>query len=262
MIESIAGPELVALIALSGLMIGSFLNVVIHRLPIMIERDDTADGGARYDLAWPPSACPDCGRRLPPWENVPVLSFLWLRGRCRGCGARISWRYPLVEIASAILPAFLALAAPDPVRACGLAVFGWFSVAIAVIDIDRRLIPDLLSLGLMWAGLCLAAAGWGAVTADSAILGAAIGYVGLRGVEWAAERWYGRPALGAGDVKLLAAIGAWVGPAGLAPALVIASGTGAAVGLALIAVKRLDRDHPIPFGPFLCLGGLATLVFG
>lgn len=244
-----------------GLLVGSFLNVVIHRLPVMIDRADAGMEAERYDLVLPPSSCPCCGRRLRVRDNVPVLSFVLLRGRCAGCGARISWRYPLVEALGAMLPLLLVPHAAGPVQAAAIAVFAWFAIGIVFIDAESQLIPDALSLPLLWLGLLLGAAGV-FVGAQAAILGAAAGYSGLWGLGWVARRALGRPALGLGDVKLFAALGAWLGWKALPATLVLACLTGTLMMLALGVAGRRDHAAPVAFGPFLIVAGLATLVFG
>ncbi|MBP2295459.1 prepilin peptidase [Azospirillum rugosum] len=256
------GIESWAALALAGVMIGSFLNVVIHRLPIMIERAGNGAEG-RYDLAWPPSACPGCGRPVRALENVPVVSFLLLRGRCAGCGRRIGWRYPAVEILGGLLPvAFGLLLPPGPVAALSGALFVWLLLAITVTDLESGLIPDALSLTLLWSGLLVSACGGPFVGPADSVRGAAAGYLALRVVEALAERAYGRPALGRGDAKLLGALGAWVGWQGLGATLFLGSSIGALTGIALIAARRLDRRAAIPFGPFLAAGGVIALLFG
>ena len=246
-----------------GLVVGSFLNVVIHRLPIMIERALGEGGEAaeqdRYDLAWPPSACPCCGHRIRPWENLPLVSFVLLRGRCAECATPISWRYPVVEILAAVLPVLMGTMFADPLQVAAAAVFVWFAIAITAVDVETHLIPDALSLPLLWIGLVLAA--WQApfVSAADAVLGAATGYAILGGVRWGGERIFGRPALGGGDTKLFAALGAWLGWQGLLSILIVASCTGSVVGGMMILVGWAKREQPVPFGPYLCLGGLASL---
>ncbi|KAA0571156.1 prepilin peptidase [Azospirillum sp. Sh1] len=242
-----------------GLMVGSFLNVVIHRLPIMIDR---ADGSAeRYDLVLPPSGCPACGRRLRIRDNVPLLSFALLRGRCAGCGTRISWRYPLVEALGAALPLAVAPAFGDPMQAAAAAVFSWFAIAILFIDAETQLIPDALSLPLLWIGLLLGAGGV-FVGAPAAILGAAAGYGALRLLGWVAQTALGRPALGAGDVKLFAALGAWLGWQPLPATLFLACLTGTLAAAILALFGRRSGQAPIAFGPFLIAAGLLMLAFG
>lgn len=244
-----------------GLLVGSFLNVVIHRLPIMIDRADTDVKAERYDLVLPRSSCPHCGRRLRIRDNVPILSFLFLRGRCAGCGTRISWRYPLVEALGAMLPLLLIPHAATPHQAIAIAVFAWFAIAIVFVDIETQLIPDALSLPLLWLGLLLGAADI-FVAAQAVILGAAAGYSGLWCLGWIARKALGRPALGQGDVKLFAALGAWLGWKALPTTLFLACLAGTAVVLAWSAIRSRDREAPVAFGPFLIAAGLVTLVYG
>lgn len=255
--------SLMAWIALgvAGVMVGSFLNVVIHRLPRMIDREESgADGGGRYDLAWPPSGCPSCGRRLRAWELVPVLSFAMLRGRCAGCSAPVSWRYPVVELLGGALPVIVGQAFADPVQIGAAALFAWFAIAVVFTDFESLLVPDALSLPLLWAGLLYAASGHAPVDARTAIVGAAAGYLCLRAVGEGAERMLRRPALGGGDVKLFAALGAWLGWAPLGDVLFMAAAVGTLVALPSAAAGRLAPGGAVPFGPFLSVAGLLVLV--
>jgi leader peptidase (prepilin peptidase)/N-methyltransferase len=264
----------IALAILVGLTIGSFLNVVVHRLPIMLERawraeasdvsgEPPADDGlpARYNLCVPRSACPHCGHVLRAWENIPVLSYLWLRGRCSACHAHVSMRYPLLEIAGAILavgawvrfgPSFAALAA-----------FGLCAtlLAMSAIDIDTHLLPDSMTLPLLWAGLIVNFDGLFAHLHD-AVAGAIAGYLVLWAVHWLFRLVRGIDGMGYGDFKLLAALGAWLGWAALPQIMLIAAVTGALFGLAATWRGRMRFAEPLPFGPFLAAGGAITLFAG
>ena len=258
--------------AILGLVAGSFLNMVAHRLPIMLDRHwregcrehlDGETGGAppasRFNLAVPGSHCPHCRRPLGALENIPLLGYLWLRGRCRGCGTRIPPRYPLLEIACAS-SAVAAVAVLGPnLPAAVVAVVGWTLLALAVIDLEHLLLPDVLTLPLLWAGLVWAAASPHGPAPESAIIGAAAGYLAL----WAVGqlfRWRtGRDGMGYGDYKLTAALGAWIGWTAL-PALVLM----AAVAGLVAAMAPLLAGHPpsrkIPFGPFLAGAGWLLLL--
>ena len=285
-----------ALLALLGLVVGSFLNVVIHRLPRMMLRQwwaDTAaqlgdeDGHrqlfgasrpamldeaarhlaaadaalARLDLARPRSHCPACGHTLAWHENIPLWSWLRLHGRCRACGARISPRYPLVEALTAGLFAALAWRqGPQwPVlAACAVAAT---LVALAAIDWDTLLLPDSLTLPLLWAGLGAATLGWG-VPLQAAVVGAIAGYGVLWGVATVFERLTGKTGMGAGDFKLLAALGAWLGWQALLPVLLLASVSGAVVGLLMQRRGTLREGRYVPFGPFLAGAGIVVMVAG
>jgi len=257
--------------AVLGLVVGSFLNVVIHRLPKMMEREwrrqcaelegrIAADDG-RYDLWWPPSSCPHCGHRLGILENIPLLSFLWLRGRCRACKAPIGLRYPLVEGLTALLSAFTAWHFGFGWQGGLALVLVWGLIALTFIDLDTQLLPDDLTLPLLWLGL-LANVGGLFTDPSSSVIGAAAGYFSLWSVYWLFKLVTGREGMGYGDFKLLAALGAWLGWQKLPAILLLSSVVGAAVGITLIVVARRGRHTPIPFGPYLAGGGLAALYWG
>ncbi|MGH8318081.1 MAG: prepilin peptidase [Steroidobacteraceae bacterium] len=270
-----------------GLIVGSFLNVVIHRVPIMMERQwreqcaELAQSGHdatlpaafdtnkdRYNLIVPRSACPACKAPITALQNIPVLSYLFLRGRCARCGVHISLRYPLVEALTGILSAAVAwkLGFAWP-TAAGL-VLSWFLVALAFIDIDHKLLPDSLTLPLLWLGLFLslfAPAPDGApfpVDMRSSIIGAIAGYVCLWSVYHLFRLLTAKEGMGYGDFKLLAAIGAWLGWQMLLPTVLIAAAVGAVVGIALLAARGQSRATPIAFGPFLAAAGWLMLLFG
>jgi leader peptidase (prepilin peptidase)/N-methyltransferase len=257
-----------------GLVIGSFLSVVAHRLPIMLERawrqevseaieQPLEDDGlpARYNLWLPRSACPHCGHVLRAWENIPVLSYLLLRGRCSACKTPVSARYPLLEIASAACAAG-ALAVFGP-SAMALAAFGLCAalLAMSAIDIDTHLLPDSLTLPLLWAGLIVNFNGMFA-SLHAAVAGAIAGYLVLWVVHWLFKLVRGVEGMGYGDFKLLAALGAWLGWAALPQIVLIAAVAGAVVGLAATWRGRMRFEEPLPFGPFLAAGGAITLFLG
>jgi leader peptidase (prepilin peptidase)/N-methyltransferase len=252
-------------LGLVGAVIGSFLNVVIHRLPVMIARDPppsgSPDDGERYDLALPPSACPGCGHRLRPWENVPLLSYALLRGRCSACAAPIGWRYPVVEALAAAAGPLLTLHFGMTEQGLAATVFVWFAIAITAIDLRHLLIPDLLSLPLLWLGLLISTRNIFVASAP-AIIGAAAGYLAFFVISRVGARVSGRAVMGGGDAKLFAAIGAWIGWSHLPEAAVIASLLGSVVGIALVLTGKQDRSQPVPFGPFLLAGGVAALLGG
>ncbi|NKJ48776.1 prepilin peptidase [Burkholderia sp. SG-MS1] len=268
-----AGLQMALAIAF-GLVIGSFLNVVVHRLPIMLERawhaeiSDASDQPppedglpARYNLWVPRSACPHCGHVLRAWENLPVLSYVLLRGRCSACDAHVSLRYPLLEIASAAFAAgALALFGPT---ITALAAFGLCAalLAMSAIDIDTHLLPDSMTLPLLWTGLIVNFNGMFASLHD-AVLGAIFGYLVLWAVHWLFRLVRGVEGMGYGDFKLLAALGAWLGWAALPQIVLIAAVTGAVVGLAATWRGRMRFEEPLPFGPFLAAGGALTLFLG
>lgn len=257
-----------------GLVIGSFLNVVVHRLPIMLERvwreefsDATgaspADDGlpARYNLWVPRSACPHCAHVLRAWENIPVLSYLLLRGRCSACKTRLSARYPLLELASAAC-AVGALDVFGP-NLAALAAFGLCAalLAMSAIDIDTHLLPDTITLPLLWAGLIVNYGGL-FVSLHTAVAGAIAGYLVLWSIHWLFRLVRGIDGMGYGDFKLLAALGAWLGWAALPQIVLIAAVSGAVVGLAATWRGRMRFSEPLPFGPFLAAGGAVTLFLG
>lgn len=258
-------------LALLGLCIGSFLNVVIHRLPQMLERGWKADCAEMLDvkvelpepitLSKPRSRCPSCGHQIAWYENIPVASWLWLKGRCAGCGTRISARYPLVEIATAGLFAAAGWKfgpVPTVLLWCGvLAVL----VALTGIDWDTTLLPDNLTLPLLWAGLVAAGAGW-TIPLTAALWGAVAGYLSLWSVYWLFKLATGKEGMGYGDFKLLAALGAWLGVQMILPILLGAAIVGAVVGIAMKMASTLREGRYVPFGPFLAGSGAIVMLAG
>ncbi|MBW8458211.1 MAG: A24 family peptidase [Thiobacillus sp.] len=259
------------LVFLFSLLVGSFLNVVIHRLPKMMEaewqaqcaelRGETPAESTPYNLAVPRSACPQCGHRITALENFPLLSWLWLRGRCSACSAPIGARYPLVELLTALLSAAVAWKWGVSVQTLGALLLVWTLVALAFIDLDTTLLPDSLTLPLLWLGLLFNLGGHFASLPD-AVIGAMAGYGVLWSVYWLFKLVTGKDGMGYGDFKLLAAIGAWLGWQILPVTLLLSSVVGAAVGIAMIVLVKHDRRMPIPFGPYLAGGGLVALFFG
>lgn len=261
------------LVFLLGLAVGSFLNVVIHRLPRMLERDWRAQCAelrgdppvdvdeARYNLWAPRSACPSCGHQITALENIPVLSWLWLRGRCSACRARIGARYPLVELLAGGLSAAAAWQFGFGLLALGAIVFIWALIALAFIDLDTTLLPDDITMPLLWGGLLINL--FGVFTSlQSAVIGAMAGYLTLWSVYWLFKLATGKEGMGYGDFKLLAAIGAWLGWEMLPVTILLSSVVGAGVGIAMVVLVRHDRRVPIPFGPYLAGGGCVALFFG
>jgi len=260
------------LLAIFGLCIGSFLNVVIHRLPLMMERGWRAESAellgvtipeqAPLTLSVPRSRCPSCGHQITWYENIPLLSYLWLRGKCSACKAPISLRYPAVEFATAALFAACGWhvgARPEVLLWCGLVAT---LLALALIDFDTQFLPDDLTLPLMWAGIVSAALGWLPIKLGASVGGAVTGYLSLWFVFHAYRLIRGKEGMGAGDFKLLAALGAWLGWQLIPSIILLASAVGAVVGIALIVLRQHDREVPIPFGPYLAGGGIAALFFG
>lgn len=259
------------LVFLFSLLIGSFLNVVIHRLPKMMEsewhaqcaelRGELVAEMPAYNLWRPRSACPHCGHAISALENIPVLSWLWLRGRCSACGTPISARYPAVELLTALLTAAAAWKWGVSLQTLGALLLIWALVALAFIDLDTTLLPDSLTLPLLWLGLLFNLGGHFASLPD-AVVGAMAGYLVLWSVYWLFKLATGKEGMGYGDFKLLAALGAWLGWQLLPVTLLLASVVGAGVGIAMIALVKHDRRVPIPFGPYLAGGGLVALLFG
>ncbi|MDE3010397.1 MAG: prepilin peptidase [Pseudomonadota bacterium] len=262
---------LVWVCATLGLLVGSFLNVVIARLPVMLERAWSAECAEWqgqeaavvevFNLVHPRSRCPHCTAPIQAWQNVPVLSWLLLRGRCASCGAGISVRYPFIEVLSAVLAAGVASTwGATPQTACGLLLV-WGLLALAFIDLDTQYLPDDLTLPLLWLGLLAASLGFGFTSLDQAVWGAMAGYLIL----WVVCRVFllitGREGMGGGDFKLLAALGAWFGWQALPMLILISSLVGAACGILAIVLAGHDRRMPIPFGPFLVLAGLTGLFY-
>jgi leader peptidase (prepilin peptidase)/N-methyltransferase len=265
------GGAFVAIAVVLGLLIGSFLNVVIHRLPRMMERDWAAQcaelrGEAPpatepLSLIRPNSCCPQCGRSIAPLENIPIISFVLLRGRCKGCGGAIGWRYPAVEALTGLLFGFVAWTVGPGIAAWTAMAFVAAMVALAFIDFDTQLLPDDITLPLIWAGLLLNL--WGIYTdLASAVIGAMAGYLSLWSVYWLFKLLTGKEGMGYGDFKLLAAIGAWLGWQVLPLTILLSSLVGAVVGIGLIVLARHGRNVPIPFGPYLAIAGVIALFWG
>jgi leader peptidase (prepilin peptidase) / N-methyltransferase len=285
-------------LALLGLMVGSFLNVVVHRLPLMLERQWWGDVAAQLSdsdsykrvfahaaperlalasgsvekaladtpalgLARPASRCPSCGHRIRFYENIPVISWLVLRGKCSACGARISARYPLVELGTAALFGALGWhlgAQPTTLMWCAMTAA---VLALALIDWDTTVLPDAITLPLQWAGLGAAALGWIAgLTLAQSLLGLVVGYGSLWAVFWLFKLATGKEGMGYGDFKLLAALGAWLGWQAILPIVLMASVLGAVIGLVMKATGSLREGRFVPFGPFLAGGGLVVILAG
>ena len=262
-----------ALAGILGLLVGSFLNVVIYRLPKMMERQWAAEcaelagkvaGSAeKFNLMVPRSRCSSCGHVIAWYENIPVLSYLFLRGKCSVCGTKFGWRYPLVEAVTGAL--FFFCAWRWGLTATGLAWSGFAAtlLALALIDWDTTLLPDDVTLPLLWAGLIVAALGWNpAVQLMDALWGTVAGYLSLWLVYWAFKLVTGKEGMGYGDFKLFAALGAWFGWSALVPMILMASVIGALVGIALKFSSGLREGGYVPFGPFLAGAGLTAMVFG
>ncbi len=277
---------------LLSLLVGSFLNVVIHRLPVMLDRqwreqarEMLDEKGARhifpsddekiclapfssYNLVTPRSACPHCGALIRAHQNVPVVSWLLLGGKCASCKGKISARYPVVELATALLSAAVVWRFGWHWQSIAALAFTWALVALTVIDFDHQILPDVITIPLLWLGL-IASLAWHPglrqplpVDSYSAIIGAAAGYLLLWGVYWAFKLATGKEGMGYGDFKLFGAIGAWMGWQMLPLVLIFSAFTGAVVGLALIAIRGRDRNVPIPFGPYLAAAAWIAMMWG
>lgn len=261
------------LVAIISLCIGSFLNVVIYRLPTILKREwreecesflglPKSDTQSEiYNLSWPSSHCPNCKHKLRWWHNIPLVSFLALRGRCAFCQESIAWRYPLIEFLTVLLSLTIVFHFGMTWEAGAALIFTWTLIVITFIDFDHQLIPDRLSLALMWMGLLLNTNGM-FVSPGTAILGAAIGYFSLWFFTFIFRVFTGKQGMGHGDFKLLAAFGAWMGWQPLLLISMIASSTGAIAGGVQLLLKKMRRDSLMPFGPFLALGGWIALLYG
>jgi len=272
MIEIISQPIPFVVIALClGLCIGSFLNVVIHRLPKMLEqewhaqaaelRGETLPAGEAITLSKPRSRCPHCGTPIAAWQNVPLLSYALLGGRCAHCKARIPVRYPIVELLGGLTAAYAAWHFGFGWPAAGAMVFCWALLALTFIDLDTQLLPDNITLPLLWLGLLFNLNGH-FVSLPEAVIGAVSGYLVLWSVYWLFKLTTGKEGMGYGDFKLLAAIGAWLGWTQLPFVILASSAIGAIVGILLIVFARHGRNVPIPFGPYLAGAGLVALFWG
>jgi leader peptidase (prepilin peptidase)/N-methyltransferase len=263
-----------------GLLVGSFLNVVIHRLPKMMERDWqqqcrdflTSDGNVDslpandsnqepFNLMVPSSRCPRCGHKIKPWENIPIVSYLFLRGKCSSCKSAISIRYPTIELITGILS--VAVIYYVGISWSGLAalVFTWSLIALTMIDLDTYLLPDDITLPLLWLGLIANSVG-SFTDLPSALWGAIAGYLALWSVYKLFKLFTGKEGMGYGDFKLLAALGAWMGWQMLPQIILLSSLVGAVIGISMIVIRGRDKNIPIPFGPYLAIAGWIAFVWG
>ncbi|MBS7690670.1 prepilin peptidase [Pseudomonas lalucatii] len=255
-----------------GLLIGSFLNVVVYRLPLMLERDWKAQAReilelpgepqqTTFNLILPNSQCPQCGHEIRPWENIPVLSYLALRGRCSSCKTPISKRYPLVELACGLLSAYVAWHFGFTWQTAGMLLLTWGLLAMSLIDADHQLLPDALVLPLLWLGLI--ANHFGLFTSlGDALWGAVTGYLSLWSVYWLFKLVTGKEGMGYGDFKLLAMLGAWGGWQVLPLTILLSSLVGAVLGVIMLRLRNAATSTPIPFGPYLAIAGWIALLWG
>jgi leader peptidase (prepilin peptidase)/N-methyltransferase len=262
-----------------SLMVGSFLNVVIYRLPVMMEQSwkaeiaeytasqyegiPAADSSKNipFNLVKPDSTCPKCKYKIRAWENIPLISWLLLRGKCSQCKNSISIRYPLVEFATGLLSTLVAWHFGFGLAGFAAIVATWLLIAMTFIDLDTMLLPDQLTLSLLWLGLILSIES-PFVSSQDALIGAAIGYLSLWSLYWAFKLLTGKEGMGYGDFKLLAAIGAWVGWQHLPVVILLSSFVGAVAGVTLLTIQGKDRNQPIPFGPYLAAAGWLTILYG
>jgi leader peptidase (prepilin peptidase)/N-methyltransferase len=263
------GPTLAA--GLFGLLIGSFLNVVIYRVPKMMQRESdnyvANEMGKelphtdRFNLMVPRSSCPHCGHQITALENIPVISWLALRGKCSACKAPISARYPAIELATGALSALLVWTFGSGWMGLATLLFAYLLLAMTFIDFDTQLLPDDLTYPLLWAGLLVNLNGTFVPLRD-AVIGAALGYLALWSIYWLFKLATGKEGMGYGDFKLLAALGAWLGWTALPTIILLSSVVGAIVGISLIVFARHGRGNPIPFGPYLAAAGMIAMLYG
>ena len=281
---------------LLGLCVGSFLNVVIHRLPLMMEREwrahcqevlhvesaspadrethscdqvaatDTAvesapDQTQAFNLLTPASRCPSCGHPVRPWQNIPVLSYLLLGGRCAECKTAISWRYPAIELVTALFAVAVVVQHSVGLSAAGGLLLTFALIALAVIDFDTQLLPDSITIPLLWLGLAFNLVST-YVALDQAVIGAMAGYLSLWSIYWLFKLVTGKEGMGYGDFKLMAALGAWLGWAALPGVILLSSIVGAVVGVTMIALRGHDSQVPIPFGPYIAAAGWLMFMWG
>ena len=273
MIELLQNSSLffISITAVLGLLVGSFLNVVIYRLPIMMEREwqtqcNELNGvedknSAPFTLSQPRSACPHCQHAITAIENIPVISYLFLGGKCRDCRAPISIRYPIIEMLTGLLSAIVAYYFGFDWACLGALLLTWALIALTFIDVDHQLLPDSLTLPLLWLGISFNFYGQ-FTTLEASVIGAIAGYLSLWSVYQIFKLITGKEGMGYGDFKLLAALGAWLGWSFLPSILLLSSLVGAVVGLSLILFRRHQSDIPIPFGPYLATAGWIALVWG
>ena len=262
----------VLLVLMLGLLVGSFLNVVIYRLPVMMQRDWRQQAREilelpeepkqdTFNLLLPNSCCPNCGHQIRPWENIPVVSYLFLRGKCSRCTAPISKRYPLIELACGLLSGYVAFHYGFGWQAAGMLMLTWGLLAMSMIDCDHQLLPDALVLPLLWLGLI--ANLFGVFTSlEDALWGAIAGYLSLWSVYWLFKLLTGKEGMGYGDFKLLAMLGAWGGWQILPLTILLSSLVGAVLGVLMLRLRNQETSTPIPFGPYLAIAGWIALLWG
>lgn len=265
-----------------GLLVGSFLNVVVYRLPIMLQREwkaqcceylelentlpDSNESSAKFatfNLQKPDSHCPLCNHKIKPWENIPVFSWLFLSGKCSSCKAKISLRYPTIEFITGLISGLVALTFGANLLTLAMLLLSWSLIALTLIDWDHQILPDNITLPLLWLGLAVNTVDLGfGVSAVDSVIGAIAGYLSLWSFYWVFKLITGKEGMGYGDFKLLAALGAWLGWQALLPVIILSSLVGAVFGVAMIVVTGRDKSVPMPFGPFLAGAGFIMLIWG
>lgn len=273
---------LITICTVLGLLVGSFLNVVAYRLPIMLQREwkeqcceyleientipDSNESSARFkifNLQKPSSHCPQCNHGVKPWENIPLLSYLFLGGKCSNCKTKISPRYPSVEFVSGVLSGLVAYSSGATWLTLALLILCWSLIALTLIDFDHQLLPDNITIPLLWLGLLVNTLDLGfGVSLRDAVIGAIAGYLVLWSFYWLFKLATGKEGMGYGDFKLLAALGAWMGWQSLLPIIILSSLVGALFGLGMIIIMGRDRSIPMPFGPFLTGAGFIMVIWG
>ncbi|WP_299976340.1 A24 family peptidase [uncultured Pseudoteredinibacter sp.] len=266
---------LAGVVCILGLLVGSFLNVVIYRLPKMLEREwkhycgeilelEKSEHEApkeEFNLVVPASTCPSCDHKIRAWENIPVISYLFLRGRCSNCKTSISIRYPIIEAVTAALSAVLAIKFGFSWQLAAALLLTWALISLTMIDIDTQLLPDNITIPLLWLGLILNSQGLFTSLTD-ALWGAVFGYLSLWSVYWIFKLLTQKEGMGYGDFKLLAALGAWMGWQALPVTILLSSVVGAVIGIAGILIMGRDKNIPIPFGPYLAIAGWIYFMWG
>lgn len=257
-----------------SLLVGSFLNVVIYRLPVMMEQEwreqltelneqnsEEQSSQTRFNLCTPASTCPRCQHKIRWYENIPVVSYLLLRGKCSSCDAGISLRYPGIELATGLISGYIVLSFGFSLLSLSIVFFTWCLICLTMIDLDHQLLPDKITLPLIWAGLIVNSFGY-FTSLPEAMWGAILGYLSLWSVYWLFKLLTGKEGMGYGDFKLLAAIGAWAGASMLPLVILLSSLVGAIVGITMILLKRHQAENPIPFGPYLACAGWIAMIWG
>lgn len=255
-----------------SLLVGSFLNVVIHRVPKMMQDEWTHDccellevepktEQKKFNLITPNSHCPNCKSAIKPWQNIPVISYIFLKGKCANCSEKISARYPIIEFITGALGLFLAIHYGVSTQLIFATLLTWALISLTMIDIDHQLLPDSITLPLLWLGILVNSQGV-FISLESSVFGAIFGYLSLWSIFWLFKLLTGKEGMGYGDFKLLAALGAWMGWQALPVIIILSTFVGAVIGIAGILIVGRDKNIPIPFGPYLAIAGWITLLWG